>query len=58
MLPGEFIDLTPVIGPGIYLFIDRTSGKGYYGESNLVAIRLGRHKKALEEGVHDNIALQ
>jgi hypothetical protein len=54
----DFIDITAAIGPGVDVIKDSISGRGYYGESGELAIRLGRHKQALEKGIHDNSALQ
>ena len=52
------IDVSAALEPGIYVIVDTSTGKRYFGESELVAMRLAHHKKALEEGIHDNAALQ
>lgn len=56
--PSVELDITAAMGPGVYVIIDMTTGKGYYGESEELGLRLGRHKNALEDGIHDNSALQ
>ena len=55
---GTNVNFTAATYPGIYAIIDTTTGKGYYGESQELGIRLGHHRKELEKGRHDNEALQ
>jgi len=55
---SSFIDISEALGPGVYAIRDETSNKSYFGESQELAIRLGRHKQALDEGIHHNHALQ
>jgi GIY-YIG catalytic domain len=56
--PSTKFDITAAMEPGVYAIVDTNSGKHYFGESELVALRLGRHKKALQEGTNDNSGLQ
>lgn len=52
------IDITAALGPGIYAIINEKSGQIYFGESDLICARLGRHKKSLDTNVHENLRLQ
>lgn len=56
--PSLNFDATPALWPGVYAIVDTTTGKAYYGESDLLAARFGSHRKMLAAGTHDNQALQ
>lgn len=58
LTPSGPLDITEAIGPGVYVILDTATGKGYYGESSELCIRLSRHKEALKKGTHENAALQ